>query len=259
MAVGYSSVNERGNMRFLLFLFLGLSPILFFQTTQARTFKNAYISFEMVDTWRCKLEQTEWVCRSEDPQESKEAVIILTAKERGPTDSFPIYYDHMNKPMTLNLKTGGTGLSTITIPPKELAVNDQKWLDSLHVNSEVQSYYTRYLSTIKDDIAILVTFSVHNKYYAKHSGNFMNTVKSLKVIAPKDLTSNPSAGPLHGAGETLGSSINGAMPSDLLASDDGMESGSNGKGPFDNKLFLGFIIVVLAIIGYVGFKMMSKK
>lgn len=247
-------------MRFLLFLLLGLSPILFFQNIDARTFKNAYISFEMVDSWRCKLEQTEWVCRSEDPQESKEAVIILTAKERGPTDSFPIYYDHMNKPMTMIQKNGATGQSTITIPPKELNVNDQKWLDSLHVNSEVQNYYTRYLATIKDDIAILVTFSVHNKYFAKHSANFMNTVKSLRVIAPKDLTSNPSAGPLRGAGETLGVGISGAMPSDLLAGDDGMSDGKGGKGgPFENKLFLGLIILILAIMAYVGIKMFQKK
>ena len=247
-------------MRFLLTLVLGLSPIFIFQKAESRTFKNAYISFEMVDSWRCKLEQTEWVCRSEDPQESKEAVIILTAKERGPTDSFPIYYDHMNKPMVMIQKNGTTGQSTITIPPKELSVNDQKWLDSLHVNSEVQNYYTRYLATIKDDIAILVTFSVHNKYFAKHSANFMNTVKSLRVIAPKDLTSNPSAGPLRGSGETIGASINGAMPSDLLAGDDEMSDGRSGRGgPFENKLFLGFIILILVIMAYVGIKMFQKK
>jgi hypothetical protein len=56
------------------------------QNLNARTFKNAYVSFEMQDSWKCKLEQTEFVCRSEDVQESKEAVIILTAKEKGPTD-----------------------------------------------------------------------------------------------------------------------------------------------------------------------------
>ena len=67
----------------------------------SRTFKNNYISFEMLDTWKCQLEQTEWVCRSEDPQEAKEAVIILTAKEKGPTDTFPLYENHMNNPITV--------------------------------------------------------------------------------------------------------------------------------------------------------------
>ena len=228
-------------------------------TAEARTFKNAYISFEMVDSWRCKLEQTEWVCRSEDPQESKEAVIILTAKEKGVTDTFPAYQDHMGKPMVLNMKSGGTMTSTITIPPKEILINDQKWLDTLHVNSEVQNYYTRYLATIKDEIAILVTFSVHNKFYSKHSANFLNTVKSLRVIAAKDLIANPSAGPLHGSGEMLGSTINGAMPSDLIASEDGLASDGKDKGPLKNPTFLILIAIIVAIAAYVGFKLVNKK
>ena len=167
----------------LVFLFMG-------SLSEARTFKNAYISFEMLDTWKCKLEQTEWVCRAEDPQEAKEAVIILTAKEKGPTDNFPIYMDHMSKPMMLNLRTGGQAQSTVTMPPREEMINDQKWLDGLHANSEVQNYFTRYLATIKDNIAILITFSVHNKYYAKHRAHFMDTVRSLRVIATKDLLNN---------------------------------------------------------------------
>ena len=56
-------------------------PLFIYNSAQARSFKNAYISFEIQDNWKCKTEQSEWVCRSEDPQESKEAVIILTAKE----------------------------------------------------------------------------------------------------------------------------------------------------------------------------------
>ncbi|MGZ3690138.1 MAG: hypothetical protein ACXVAX_01460, partial [Pseudobdellovibrio sp.] len=81
-------------------LFFILTICLFSFNAQSRTFKNAYISFDMQDNWKCNLEQTEWVCRSEDPQEAKEAVIILTAKEKGPTDSFPQYESHMNEPIT---------------------------------------------------------------------------------------------------------------------------------------------------------------
>ena len=79
-----------------------LISFLFVFSAQAygRTFKNAYISFEMLDNWKCQLEQTEWVCRAEDPQESKEAVIILTAKEKGPTDTFELYQNHMSSPIT---------------------------------------------------------------------------------------------------------------------------------------------------------------
>lgn len=223
----------------------------------ARTFKNAYISFEMLDNWKCTLEQTEWVCRAEDPQEAKEAVIILTAKEKGPTDNFPLYENHMNNPIISQSKSGGSMTSNIVYKATQLKVNDQPWLDSLHGNSEVKNYLTRYLATIKDQIAILVTFSAHNKYFAKHSANFANTVKSLRVIASKDLLSRPDLGPLRGAGETLGAGIGQAMPADLLAAD---EPGSqSGKGLLKNKAVIGFIILLLAALIYIALRIYQKK
>ncbi|MFZ3229747.1 MAG: hypothetical protein WA160_06055 [Pseudobdellovibrio sp.] len=223
----------------------------------SRTFKNAYISFEMLDNWKCNLEQTEWVCRAEDPQEAKEAVIILTAKEKGPTDSFPLYENHMNNSITATNRAGATIKSNVVYKAQPNKINDQAWLDSLHTNSEVQNYHTRYLATIKDQIAILITFSAHNRFYAKHSTNFNKTVSSLRVIASKDLLSRPDLGPLRGAGETLGAGIGQAMPADLLASEDGTSSSK--KGIFKNKSVLGLGLLLLAALAYVILKLMKKK
>ena len=63
-----------------------LAVILLSFSAQAKVFRNAYIAFEMPETWKCNLEQTEWVCRSEQNKESKEYIIILTSKEVCPTD-----------------------------------------------------------------------------------------------------------------------------------------------------------------------------
>jgi len=234
--------------------------IAYFSTPHAesRTFKNAYISFEMQDNWACKLEQTEWVCRAEDPQEAKEAVIILTAKEKGPTDTFPIYENHMNSPINTVSKSGAPISSKVKYKANTQKINDQIWLDSLHQDSEVQSYFTRYLATIKDQIAILVTFSAHNNFYSKHSPNFDKTFRSLRVIATKDLLSRPDLGPLAGAGDTLGSDIGQAMPADLLASDEGAES-TNKKTFFKSDLFSGLILFLLAAMIYIGLKIYQKR
>ncbi|MBC7465790.1 MAG: hypothetical protein H7256_07345 [Bdellovibrio sp.] len=211
----------------------------------------------MLDTWKCNLEQTEWVCRAEDPQEAKEAVIILTAKEKGPTDTFPLYESHMNNSISTPSRTGGMLTSTVVYKAMQNKVNDQVWLDSLHTNSEVQNYHTRYLATIKDQIAILITFSAHNRFYAKHSTNFNNTIKSLRVIASKDLLTRPDLGPLRGAGETLGTGIGQAMPADLLASEDG--SSNSKKGIFKNKMVLGLAILIGAALLYIILRLIKKK
>lgn len=226
---------------------------------QSRTFKNAYISFEMQDNWKCNLEQTEWVCRAEDPQEAKEAVIILTAKEKGPTDSFPQYESHMNSPIQTANRNGSAMTSIVKYKPRTVKINDQQWLDGLHQDSEVQNYFTRYMATIKDQIAILVTFSAHNKLYSKHSANFEKTIQTLRVIATKDLLNRPDLGPLRGGGELLGpGSVGGAAPSDMLVDSDST-SGDGKKGLFGNKMLLGLGLLLLAVLIYVITKIMGKK
>lgn len=151
----------------------------------AKVFKNGYISYEMQDNWDCKLEITEWVCRATDPEEAKEALIVVTAKEKGPTDSFEIYTDHMNKSIENISKGGATLNSTVKYPTQEQKINNHRWLDSLHQDSEIANYFTRYLATINGEIAILVTFSAHNRFYAKHSSNFDLTIRSLRVTTDK--------------------------------------------------------------------------
>ncbi|MCX7977837.1 MAG: hypothetical protein N2578_02415, partial [Bdellovibrionaceae bacterium] len=160
--------------------------ILLSSSAQAKVFRNAYIAFEIPETWKCVLEQTEWVCRHDGGPESKEAIIILTAKEVGPTDSFPQYEAHLASPITAKGVASATQ-SKIVYKPKMVKINDQQWVDGLHLGSEVGSYYTRYLATIKDNIAILVTLSTHKNFYTKYSGEFFKTVQSLRVIASKNL------------------------------------------------------------------------
>lgn len=239
---------------FVLFTLVGLP-----QSTQARTFKNPYITFEMPDTWRCVSEQTEYVCRSEDVVKSKEAIIILTAKQIGPEDKFEIYANHLKNPIPLMQKNGTSIPSKVSVPPSEKTIAGQRWLDALHANSEVPNYFTRYLATIKDGVAILITFSAFNQKYSEYASQFIETANSLKVIATKDLLARPESGPLRGSNESLGSSIGGAMPADLLTADDSVAVKKKKSGPLDNPMFLGLLGVLAAIAGYVGFRIYKKK
>lgn len=224
---------------------------------QSRTFKNAYISFEMQDNWNCKLEQTEWVCRSENPQEAKEAVIILTAKEKGPTDSFPIYQTHMNNIINTVTRVGTPMSSIVKYKSIQVKINEQDWLDGLHQDSEVKNYFTRYLATIKDQIAILVTFSAHNQHYAKYSQNFNKTIQSLRVIATKDLISRPEMGPIAGQNDILGGNVSNTL-NNIVAADEGSAKAGGKKGFLKNEFVLGLALFILAILIYIGLRIYQK-
>jgi hypothetical protein len=223
----------------------------------AKVFRNAYVSFEMPDSWKCTLEHTEWVCRSDKSKESREAIIILTAKEIGPVDSFAQYKQHLNTPQKVAAKPASGIMSRIMYPPKEYKINDQVWIDGLHMSSEVPNFFTRYLATIKDKIAVLVTFSAHKDAYSKYSPEFFKAVQSLRVVAASNLLAAPEMGPLRPGSETLGAPISAAVPSDMEGEElaEGSESFSSGNKT--QMLFLSIGLLLLALGGYVYFKSKS--
>lgn len=240
-------------MKNLIFLLL-ISGTLFigFPTlVQAKVFRNAYIAFEMPDDWNCNLEQTEWVCRSTRDPDMKEAIIILTAKEVGPTDSFPLYENHLNSPKSAPSSPKATQ-SKLIYKAKYVQINNHKWLDGLHLGSEVPNYFTRYLATIKGRIAVLVTFSAHQRYYSKYSTMFHNAIMSMNIIASSNLSARPETGPLRPGNETIGTSISQAMPTDMYA-----ETG-NDKGKGSLTMLLGLLLVVGSGVGYVVYKKRNR-
>ncbi|MBC7372343.1 MAG: hypothetical protein H7326_12300 [Bdellovibrionaceae bacterium] len=232
---------------------IAILSILITSSVQAKTFRNAYISFELPANWNCSLEQTEWVCRSESNKESKEAIIILTAKEVGPTDSIQLYEQHLNTPISLNLKTGGSVMSKIVYKSKSVQINDQPWMDGLHLGSEVQNYFTRYLASIKGRIAVLVTFSAHKQFYTKYSQDFFKAVMSLRVIETANL-GRQDLGQIRPGSGTLGpGSFQNAMPLDMANPDENAPKGGN-------KMMYLLIAVLLAAAGiYIFIKKKQKK
>ncbi len=224
------------------FLILTISTLV-----QAKVFRNAYIAFEMPDDWNCVLEQTEWVCRSAKQPDSKEAIIILAAKEVGPTDSFELYETHLNNPMTA-ATLGKNAQSQLVYKAKYVQINNHRWLDGLHNGSEVPNYFTRYLTTVKNRIAVLVTFSAHKNFYAKYSSMFHNAIMSMNIIASRDLSAKTESSQIRPGQGTLGQAISPAMPADLYSESTEDKSGGG------LSLILGFLLVAGSVAGLFYYK-----
>lgn len=220
----------------------------------AKRFRNAYVSFELPPNWNCKLEGSEWVCENDFSAKTKEAIIILTAKEVGPTDTLPAYLAHLQTPRTLPGRNGAPTKSQI-IHVKERIIGNQMWVDGMHLGSEVGPYFTRYLATIKDRISILITFSAHKQHYTKYSGDFIRAVESLKVVATKDtLGRNGGAEGRRGEVEKIGPATDGSIPP---LEGGGFDAEGSGGGSSKTFNLLLLVIVLAAFGGY--FYMRSKK
>jgi len=238
----------------IVFSLASLAIILSTFNADAKVFRNAYVSFELPDTWKCVLEHTEWVCRSETTKESKEAIIILTAKEVGPTDSFDAYTQHLATPQPAQSRAGSP-MSKVISPPKQVKVNDHVWIDGLHMGSEVPNYYTRYLATIKDRIAILVTLSAHKTFYTKYSQDFFKAVMSLRVIAAKNLLDQPQGGSLRPGSGSFGPPLGVAMPADMMGTDSAPDADAAARSRKTKALFIGIALLLAGLAVYVLMKL----
>ena len=154
----------------------------------AKLFSNAYLSFELPNHWKCQLEGTEWTCRSEFKEKSVQAIIVLTAKEMGPTDNLQSYKSYLSAPKVIT-SPNGTSQHSQVLHVRQKVIAGHDWVDGMHLGSEVPGFYTRYLATTKKQLAIVVTMSAHKKYYTQYSTDFIRAIESLKVVASKSMLS----------------------------------------------------------------------
>ncbi len=224
-------------------------------TAHAKRFRNAYVSFELPPNWNCKLEGSEWVCENDFSQKTKEAIIILTAKEVGPTDTLPGYLAQLQTPRTLPGRGGAPTKSKI-IHVKERMIANQLWIDGLHEGSEVGPYFTRYLATIKERIAILVTFSAHKQHYTKYSGDFIKSVESLRVVATKDTLPSRGGAEINGPGGQIGTGTGDTIPS---YDSEGLPGEAGPRGFMAKIMTWGLIALILACIGAFLYMRTKKK
>ncbi|SCB28442.1 hypothetical protein GA0061099_1004156 [Bradyrhizobium yuanmingense] len=169
-------------MRILSSIFI-VSQLLLACITAAHseTFRNAYISFELPSGWTCALEETEWVCSDVTESKQRTAIIILTAKERGDTDRFDLYEDHLSTSRPLMDSNGlPTGRSSSVEFVKRETIGDRVWIHGRQFESEVPSFYTDYFATVDGRIAILVTFSAHRQFFQRAFDRFFPSMVTIR-------------------------------------------------------------------------------
>ncbi len=166
-------------------LIFGISLLIAFSSSVfAKRFSSKYCEFELPSGWECALEGSEYVCQSENTERKKESIIILAAKIRGEQDSLDEYMAYLKKSKEYNLPGGKKQISE----PKNTKltnINDQQWVDALHLASEVPGFYTRYLATVKEDLGVAVTFSVTKDLYASYQPIIDKLVSTLRVFRQK--------------------------------------------------------------------------
>lgn len=222
-----------------------LTSLLFSTSVFAAKFSNQFVEFELPAKWQCNLESAEWVCQSVDAAKKRDAIIVLAAKLRGTQDSLDQYLDYLKKPKSYT-SVQGKPVKSEPKYTKTTDLNQHAWVDSLHLESEIPGFYTRYLATIKQDIGVLVTYSINKDKYQEYLRDFETLVQTLRVFRKSNLNAAPTEGSLFAnipAHVNQGTIFPGATPQG--ASD---ETGGQ-KKKADNSWI--FILIAVAVVGYI--------
>jgi hypothetical protein len=148
---------------------------------QAARFTNQFIEFELPPQWQCNLEGAEWVCQNTNEAKKKDAIIVLAAKLKGDQDSLDQYMTYLRAPKTYTSVQGKPVKSELKYA-KTVSLGGQVWVDALHLESEIPGFFTRYLATVKQDIGVLITYSVNKAKWQEYVNDFETLVNTLKVF-----------------------------------------------------------------------------
>ena len=143
---------------------------------------TAYVNFEHPDGWKCELSQGVWICQSTIEPDRKESVVLSIATMRTEWDSLDNYLEYLKKPRPVQDEDGNQLTSKVTYARKR-NINGVEWIDSLQYNSELPGFWARYLATVQDKLAILITYIVSDEYYQKLAPQFEKMVSSMKPNA----------------------------------------------------------------------------
>ena len=224
-------------------------------SSYAKRFSSKYCEFELPPGWECALEGTEYVCQSENADRKKESIIILAAKIRGEQDSLDEYMAYLKKPKEYSLPGGKKQISEAK-STKLSRINDQQWVDALHLASEVPGFYTRYVATVKEDLGVAVTFSVGKDQYASYLPIMEKLISTLRVFRQKkaelaDLRTGKSED-ANFADTTF--NPNSAM--DLAANKTKARGNDGGE---DNSTLMLLVLGLAAAVGFIIMKGKKKK
>jgi len=152
----------------------------------ALALKTAYVSFDHPDGWRCELSQGVWICQSTLEGERRESVVLSIATMATEWDTIDNYLDYLKKTRTVTDDQGKPVESKVTYARKR-DINGVTWVDSLQVNSELPGFWSRYVATVHNKLAILITYVVSQEQYQRLAPQFERMVASLKPNAEFDL------------------------------------------------------------------------
>lgn len=236
--------------------------ILFTSFAHAKVFSTSYASFETPKEWICTPDGASWICSNTDKKLKREALIIMTAKLSGGDDNLNFYERYLKTKKNYSFK--GRKVSSKVIRVKQNILNSHRWVDGFHLASEVPNYYTRYIVTTKNNLAVLISFTASKSKWSKYSNDFDRTINSVRLLNVSKAVQQLRLRKNKNYGNKKSVSVSSFLEGVVAEEGDFLDDGSSDG--FFSSLFskdsaaqnLG-ILFIIAILIFLGIRILRKK
>lgn len=215
-----------------------LALSLFAVTSWAKSFSTSYLQLDIPEDWSCQKVQNDYACQpSSTSQLSKFAVLVISAKQSLPTDTLETLRMQLKAPPNTQQRTPVTSKLEWS---KTLETAGETWVENLHLNREIENFYTYQLGTVARGLVILLSYS-YEKSKSKDLESLVNLFRtSLQLlVAP----SNSGVAP-QPVGQNAALTGTPVTLKDVLSSPEGFQ-----KKLFDPKVLgLSGILLFLVIL-----------
>jgi hypothetical protein len=146
-----------------------------------KTFRSKFVTMELPPNWDCQQEELDWVCQPENPNLRNEAMVVIVTKATNPTDdSLPKYEEYLKNPKQMRDLVGNAYTSEIKYV-KQKKIRDLMWVDSLQIGSEVPGFVSRYVASIKEQIAGLISYHVGESVFPKWAETLDKMIETAEL------------------------------------------------------------------------------
>lgn len=175
-----------------------LALIFAVQTTFAKSVETPYLDVAVPENYECVSETGRYVCQSSG-QTKKDSILTMVFKRSGPQDTIPQYSEFIKRPMSRVSPSGPPALSTVAFV-RTIKIDGYEWVEAKHLESEVPNYITYYWATVRQPVAMVVTYSVEKSRESSRMAELTAIrdslrTKNVQYSPPAEVQSSPQGTP----------------------------------------------------------------
>ncbi len=142
-----------------------------------------FLDFQLSKRWTCDGQKPLRSCQDARPDSKKDAMLSFAGRPARPNQTLEGYLGSLKHPKVWHDENGGTVASHV-INSEIVTIGGQPWVRSVHDESELRGYRTRYMVTIKDGWVVVITLTGRFDRFEDYEKDLEQGMQTVRLKVP---------------------------------------------------------------------------